>query len=76
MQIGDCPYEDCNALMTAAMPDQTPCFGKYECEECGRVVWLHHSRLNPEAYTEEGFHAYFDLNEETRSITKRAATPT
>lgn len=79
MIFGECPYNDCNQQMMNAICVNLPMFERLVCEKCGRVIWLYHSRLEPVAYTEEGFLEKYDLDEETKSIkgkSSQSATPT
>jgi hypothetical protein len=61
MQIGDCPH--CGAVMIYQTPDQTPVFSRVECDTCLKPVWLYLSRLDPMAYTQEGFEQDWELLE-------------
>jgi antitoxin component HigA of HigAB toxin-antitoxin module len=70
MIIGDCPY--CNASMSNPVADlPLPRWEKLTAECCRKTVWLFHSRVNPKAYTEEGFAKDFDIDEATKSIKRR-----
>ena len=69
--IGKCPYNGCDETMWNAIADTVPCFQKTKCEKCSRVVWLYHSRIEPVAYTVEGFLERFAIDEETKVITPR-----
>jgi len=71
MIFGDCPYDECGELMNHSMPDASPMFQKSSCEKCNRVVWLLCSRIESIAYTEEGFAEEYDVNHETKHITKK-----
>ena len=72
MQMGSCPYPGCKGFIAIAMPDQTPAFSKTTCPDCERLIWLYHSRIDPKAYTEQSFHEEFEVNEETKHISKRS----
>ena len=69
MIIGECPY--CGHHMWNRCADQTPVFEKINCEECGDIVWLLHSRIFPEAYTDEDFNNEYDVDEELMVITPK-----
>ncbi|UOF76909.1 hypothetical protein [Bacteriophage sp.] len=70
MIYGDCPY--CDAPMDNPIVDgPLPCFQKLESECCGNVVWLKHSRIDPEAFTEEGFAKEYVIDHKAKTITKR-----
>lgn len=71
MIIGDCPYDGCTGSHMIPIAPECPAFSKHECEECEREFWLLHSRIAPVAYTLVGFAERFDVDEETRVITKR-----
>ena len=71
MIFGNCPYDDCDAFMSNSMCDEPPKFQKLTCEACGRVVWLYHSRIEPVAYTEEGFLEEYEVDEKTKILKKR-----
>jgi len=57
--------------MMNAICNDPPKFQKLTCKTCGRVVWLYHTRLVPEAYTEEAFLEEYEVDEETKMLTKR-----
>jgi len=69
MIIGECPC--CDATMWNACAGKTPVFEKIVCEECGGVVWLYHSRIDPMAYTEADFLKEYSINESDKSIKRR-----
>ena len=73
MIFGECPYNDCNQQMMNSICDNPPMFERLVCEQCGRVIWLYHSRLEAVAYTEEGFLEKYDLDETNRSIKNKVA---
>ncbi len=64
-------YPCCNGAMALTMPDNAPGFAKEDCPHCGAVIWHWFSRVDPMSYTEAGFLARFDVDDETRSITPR-----
>ena len=66
MNIGDCPYEDCQELLFLAVPDITPAFAKIKCKGCQRFLWYRFSRIDPEAWTIADFP--FEVNEKTHTI--------
>lgn len=67
MIIGECPY--CNVTMHNFLFDgPLPKFQKLTAECCGNVVWLRHSRVNPQAYSEVGFAKEHEVNEETKEV--------
>ncbi len=51
------------------MPEKTLQFGKNTCDECGEQYWMYYSRVDPKAYTREGFFEKFIIDEQTKSIT-------
>jgi hypothetical protein len=71
MNIGPCPHDSCPGLLTLAVPEETPAFTKVRCPVCQRWVWYRLSRLDPKAYTETAFADAYEVNEETRTITRR-----
>lgn len=74
MQMGECPYEGCDDFQMRILPDKPlPLFSKESCPGCGRVIWVYYSRVEPAAYTEDGFAKEFEVDEATRKITPRKA---
>lgn len=71
MNFGDCPYGDCDGLISIGVPERTPVFCKETCETCGREFWWMVSRIQPKAYTLEEFAERFVVDEETKSIKSR-----
>lgn len=70
MIMGECPY--CAEEMWNSIADgELPKFQKLKCEACGKTIWLYHSRMNPEAMTEDAFSQRWEVNEETKMITRR-----
>lgn len=72
MNIGDCPYDDCNGVLVVEVPERTPVYERLECPTCGRGLWYRLSRLNPEAWTAADFEAEHEIDEETMTIKRRA----
>lgn len=70
MIFGDCPYDDCNEPMCNSMGDRYG-FEKLNCEKCGRVIWLLHSRVDPVAYTDKGFRDKYEIDEETKQVKEK-----
>jgi len=68
MNFGERPYDDCDAFISVGVPDKTPAFTRFVCNECDRVVWYKLSRIDPVAYTESQFLRDFDVDEETMKI--------
>lgn len=42
---------------------------KQTCEECGRIFWTFHSRLDPKSWTDEAFRKIATIDEDTKKIT-------
>jgi hypothetical protein len=72
MITGGCPY--CDALVINYMPDRTPTAARRRCETCGKEYWMYYSRLDPTAYTLNGFAEEFVIDESTKSVTRRWPT--
>lgn len=70
MIFGDCPYCD-KDHGGCGMPDVTPSFVPFNCESCGKKIWMLCSRVSSEAYTAEDFEKEYIVDEEKRTITKR-----
>ncbi len=51
-----------------------PCFERIICDECGAVVWLRHSRIDPEMWTDEDFQREYEVKDKV--VTKRGAAET
>ena len=75
MIMGDCPYADCDGVHMISCAEKCPAFSHETCDDCGRTYWILHSRLLPEAFTEEEFAERYQLDEATRQITVRHPTP-
>lgn len=52
------------------MPDVSPKFQKITTECCDKTLWLLCSRIDSIAYTEEGFLELYEVDEETKSVTR------
>ncbi len=74
MIIGDCPYDGCDDCHMVPCADECPAFSRETCDTCGRIYWLRHSRMLPEAFTEEQFAAKYRVDEETKVISERKPT--
>jgi len=67
MNFGACPY--CDGFMGMFVtPDNTPVYTIVQCESCGRDVWYKLSRIDPMAWTVEGFLEEFDVDEDSMTI--------
>lgn len=72
MIMGGCPYTGCEGFMMTPIADQYG-FSKEKCPDCGRVVWVEHTRIGPVAYTDESFRETFKVDDETKTITRKNA---
>ena len=70
MIIGECPYEDCEGVSHIPCAERCPVFSREACESCGRTFWLLHSRVDPKAYTEQGFHEEYEVDFGTGRVKK------
>lgn len=71
MIIGECPYGDCEGSLFIPSPDgKLPIMEKHNCESCKRVIWIKHSRVDPQSWTDEDFYKVFSVDEETKIITE------
>lgn len=61
MIVGE--YPCCDGSLLIALPEKTPVWMKEECPHCGKTVWHHLSRVNPESYTEEAFNEKYELTD-------------
>ena len=73
MNLGNCPYDDCDGFMMLEVPERTPCYAEVDCDDCGRVVWYRFSRIDPEAWTEAGFLATHGIDRETGRVVRRGS---
>ena len=64
MIVGECPYE-CGGGHCVPL-SQPISFTKHECETCGKTFWIKHSRIEPEAYTDEDFNKDFYIDDNGR----------
>ena len=72
MIIGTCPYEGCEGRVWEAIADlPLPKYQKHTCEECKRVIWTKHSRIDPCSWTEENFLKEYRVNKKTKVIELR-----
>jgi len=70
MNFGDCPY--CNDFTGFfKVPKKTPCYGKVECESCGKEIWYKFSRIAPESWTIEDFEKEFNVDHINRKISPK-----
>jgi hypothetical protein len=69
MIIGECPY--CDKPQMNCCPDVMPVFGKVTCQDCDEQYWLLYSRIDPIAYTREGFEREYIVDEEAKTIVDR-----
>ncbi len=67
--MGQCPY--CDGCITNSMPEKSPAFFKSTCPECKQQYWLLASRIQSIAYTEEGFHEEYEVDEETKTVKEK-----
>lgn len=64
MITGDCPYDDCDHVHMVAIPSRRlPCWGRYDCEACGREYWMFMTRVDPRAFTKPEFHKHFRVTD-------------
>jgi len=76
MILGTCPYPNCDQFMANPIADlPLPQYERLRCEHCGRVVWLKHSRIDPEAWTDEDFREAHDVDDETKAVTPKEPSP-
>jgi len=72
MQIGKCPYDDCDDEQMRMLPDgPLPVLGKEECPGCSRTIWVYYSRVEPQAFTQEDFEKVFTITDD-RKVTRKA----
>jgi hypothetical protein len=71
MNIGDCPYDDCQGTLAIDTPDRTPAYALVQCDHCGRDIWYRFSRVDPKAWTLEQFEAEHVVDEVTMTIVPR-----
>jgi hypothetical protein len=73
MQVGDCPYADCNHPQMRLLPDKRlPLFSKEQCDGCGRTVWVLYSRVDPQIFTVDAFAEKYEVDELSKAIRARA----
>jgi hypothetical protein len=72
MQMGECPYDDCNDFQMRILPDvPLPMMSKEKCPGCGRTIWIKYSRVDPLAFTEAQFAECYDIDEATKNVTQK-----
>lgn len=71
MIMGGCPYCDKSMWTPIAEGKQLPLWERKITECCKKVVWVYHSRLDPVAYTDEGFRDKYDIDETTKQISEK-----
>lgn len=57
--------------MMLAMPEQGGVMAREDCEHCGAECWHYFSRIEPQSWNAEAFHAQFVIDEEKRGIHPR-----
>jgi hypothetical protein len=64
-------YPCCDGALTLSIPDdlETPLIQREICPHCGALVWHKLSRFDPESWTDDGFRALYDVNDETKAVT-------
>ena len=72
MNIGDCPYDDCDNLLMLEAPERTPVYERLCCNGCKRELWYRLSRINPEAWTAQQFEAKHVIDPIAKTIVRRA----
>lgn len=68
MIFGYCPYPDCDHAHAIPLLEGRV-HERLKCDKCGRVYWLLHSRIEPQAWTDEDFrrlHEVDDLGKRVR----------
>jgi hypothetical protein len=75
MITGDCPYCEAPMWNPLARDRELPCFQRLISECCGKVVWLLHSRIYPEAMTEEVFLERYEWDEEKKDVKEKYPAP-
>ncbi len=73
MNFGDCPYEGCDGFLSVVPPAglSLPAYLKLNCPECARLIWYEISRIDPKAWTEEGFMKNHVVDEVTKHVTEK-----
>jgi hypothetical protein len=75
MNLGECPYDGCDGFLALKVPERTPAYALEECPKCKRPIWYRFSRFDPQAWRKEDFEAAHDIDETTRTITRKPAPP-
>lgn len=75
MNIGNCPYPDCEGMIALEVPERTPVYELVQCSACKRDVWYRLARVDPEAWTREQFEAEHIIDDVTKSIKPRQRQP-
>jgi hypothetical protein len=58
-------------MIMVNVPDRKlPVFERAVCDECDEVVWVKHTRVQPETWTDEDFHKAYEIH--GKQITERA----
>lgn len=69
MNIGECPYPDCDSIAMVALPDgRLPKYTSVICSKCGRTVWHKFSRVDPQSWTVKEFFDTHDVDWTLRMV--------
>lgn len=71
MNIGNCPYNDCDSALMLEVPERTPAYERLECDGCKREIWYRLSRIDPMAWTKEQFEKEHVIDREKKTIVPR-----
>lgn len=73
MITGTCPYKGCSGMVWTSTPEgmELPKYERHLCEECKRVIWTKHSRVDPCSWTERNFLKKYRVNKKTKMIEER-----
>ena len=64
-------YPCCGHALALALTGK-PAVSKEVCPGCGAVVWHVLERVDPRSYTDADFRVAFDVDEEAKSIKRKA----
>lgn len=64
-------YPCCDAPLTLSVPAKTPVWFKESCPRCEATVWHRVSRFDPMSWTERDFEAEFNIDHESKIITRK-----
>ena len=69
MFFDKCPYAGCGQEFGLKVPEGIlPLLEQHRCEGCGRLIFMLHSKILPQTFTEAEFKKMYRFNRETMHV--------